>query len=376
MAISTELQYAKLDELHLDAKNPRLGRSQAEADLSQEEIFNLMRNWVLDELAVSYLESGFWTHEALLVVEEELDGKPQLIVVEGNRRLAALICLRRAINGEPLSTKWGSLVENLDVPEGFLEKLFNKIPYILIDNRHEVDAFLGFRHVTGIKQWATEQKAQYIARLIDEQGMSYEEVMRKIGSKTPTVRQHYISHRVLLQMENELEDFSIKDAKGRFSVMYLSLRTKGVRTYLHIDVSTIEPQVSRTPIPETHLDALANFARWLFGTEEQDPLFTDSRRVDDFGKILENSEAVEYLENKRKPDFDYAFRLAGGEESDLVHLLSESISNVKYVLGRVHHYRDSEDIQEMAEVLGIDAHQLMSILPNVLQRFQEREREN
>ena len=50
----------------------------------------------------------------------------------------------------------------------------------------------------------------------------------------------------------------------------------------------MEPRVSQRPIPEIHLDALANFARWLFGTDEQDPLFTDSRRVDDFGKILES----------------------------------------------------------------------------------------
>ena len=32
----------------------------------------MMSDWVLDELAISYLESGFWTHEALLVVKEAL----------------------------------------------------------------------------------------------------------------------------------------------------------------------------------------------------------------------------------------------------------------------------------------------------------------
>ncbi len=377
MGISTELRYAAIDELYLDPKNPRLGRHYINEHSSQKEILEIMKDWVLDELAISYLESGgFWTHEALLVVKEELDGKQRLVVMEGNRRLAALIYLWRAIDGEGVSESWYSLVENPDVPEGFFEKLFSKIPYILVDTRQEVEAFLGFRHVTGIKQWATEQKAQYIAKLIDEQGMSYEEVMRKIGSKTPTVRQHYISYRVLLQMENELEDFSIKDAEGRFSVMYLSLRTQGVRAYLDINISTTESRISQTPIPETHLGALANFARWLFGTEEQDPLFTDSRRVDDFGKILENSEAVEYLGSKRKPDFDYAFRLAGGEELNLVQLLSEAISNVKYVLSRVHHYKDSEDIQKMAETLGVDVHQLMNVLPNVLQKFQEGEKEN
>ena len=70
MGISEELQYARLDELYLDAKNPRLGRPEANAMLSQEQVLDRMRSWTLDELATSYLESGFWTHEALLVVEK------------------------------------------------------------------------------------------------------------------------------------------------------------------------------------------------------------------------------------------------------------------------------------------------------------------
>ena len=43
MAISTELQYAMLDDLYLDAKNPRLGRHQAYTSLSQDEILDVMR---------------------------------------------------------------------------------------------------------------------------------------------------------------------------------------------------------------------------------------------------------------------------------------------------------------------------------------------
>ena len=66
---------------------------------------------------------------------------------------------------------------DVDVPK----KLFTKIPYILADSRQDIESFLGFRHVTGIKQWQPAQKAQYIAKLIDERGMNYEEVMRKIG---------------------------------------------------------------------------------------------------------------------------------------------------------------------------------------------------
>ena len=69
-----------------------------------------MRNWVLEELAISYLESGFWTHEALLVVKETLYGQPHLVVVEGNRRLAALKYLHAAYHEEEVPQKWKDLV--------------------------------------------------------------------------------------------------------------------------------------------------------------------------------------------------------------------------------------------------------------------------
>lgn len=378
MGISTKLRYAALDDLYLDPKNPRLGRHYANVNSSQEEILEVMDAWTLDELAISYVESGgFWTYEALLVVKEVLDDKQRLVVVEGNRRLAALIYLRRAVNGEQVSQEWSSLVKNFNVPDGFFKKLFNEIPYILVDTRQEIEAFLGFRHVTGIKQWPSEQKAQYIVRLIDEQKMNYEEVMRKIGSRTSTVKQHYISYRLLLQMENELEDFSIEDAKGRFSVMYLSLRTQGVRKYLHIDMFGDPSDVQR-PVPKEHLDALANFARWLFGSKQhnQDPLFNDSRRVNEFSQILASPEAVEYLKGQKNPDFDYAFQLAGGEEYHLVQLLSKATSNVGSVLKRVDDYTDSENIQEKAEILGIKFQQLVNVLPNVGQRLREQGKEN
>ena len=267
MGISTQLQYAKLDALYLDKKNPRLSRPHAQRNLSQEDVLELMKMWVLDELAVSYLESGFWTHEALLVVREKLDGKQCLVVVEGNRRLAALKYLQRAVKGGEVPKKWHSLVDNRDVPE----VLFNRVPYILVDSREEIESFLGFRHVTGIKQWSPEQKAQYIAKLIDERGMSYEEVRQKIGSKTPTVRQHYISHRLALQIEDTFEDFPDLKTESRFSVMYLSLRTHGVQKYLDIDILA-DPKTAKAPVPKTHLDALKNFAQWLFGTNEQAPI--------------------------------------------------------------------------------------------------------
>jgi len=371
MAISTELRYAALDELYLDPMNPRLGRSNTGRDVPQDKVLELMKDFTLDELAISFLEGGgFWTHEALLATEEQLYGDPCLVVIEGNRRLAALKYLHNAYIGEPASRKWQEIAQIAKPPPD----LFTKIPYFKVDSREEIEAFLGFRHVTGIKQWDPAEKAEFIARLIDKRGMSYAEAMQRIGSKTPTVRRHYIAYRILLQIEDSVEGFSSKDAEGRFSVMNLSLRTRGVQKYLQIDIMA-DPDTARVPVPKSHLEALANFALWLFGSssENRPPLFTDSRLVDNFGRILESQEAIEYLERTERPRFEVALQLAGGDEPEIVRLLERAADNIELSLTRVHLHKTSSKIHRAVERVGADAKQLLDIFPKIRERLEKEE---
>ena len=366
MRVRTELQYAILEDLYLDAKNPRLDRHQQGASLSQKEIIEVMGNWDLDGLVMSYLENGFWNHEALLVIKEELDGKQRFVVVDGNRRVAALIYLRRAINGEEISKEWGPLVENKSVPE----KLFEKIPYIQIHSRQEVESFQGFHHgITSIKRWFPAQKSEYIAKLINEQGMSYEEVARMIGSSISKVRDHYISYQLLLQMEDVLDDFSAADAEFRFITMSWSIQTLGVRKYLDLDIFA-EPDDAKTPVPKHRQGALANFARWLFGTQQHPPLLTGSQNAADFGRLLENPQAVQYLENNKHATFDIAWRLVYGDE-EIIQLIDEAHNKIVTSLSHIHHYKDSPEVQHAVEKLAIDSKELLSQFPNIRAEFLE-----
>lgn len=370
MAIATNVQYGGLDELYLDPMNPRLGRNRTSRKISQEKILDIMRDFTLEELAVSFLDAKqFWTQEALLVVEEKLYGKNCLVVVEGNRRLAALLCLRNTIKRKPPSKKWTELVRGTRPPKS----LFSEIPYLKVDSRKEVESFLGFRHVTGIKQWEATEKAAFIAKLIDERGMTYKNAMRKIGSTTPTVRRNYISYRLLLQIEDSVQKIPQENIDNRFSVMYLSLRTKGVQNYLHIDILA-DPRKARKPVPRRHLKALEYFALWLFGDEDRLPLFTDSRRVDNFGSILESTEAIKYLERSDSPHFDVAHRIAGGDLPEIVRLLEEAADNIELSLTRAHLYGQSRPLQSAVERVGRDTKQLLSAFPKVRKKLEETRR--
>lgn len=354
-----QIHYAALDELFLDPMNPRLGRFNTGPDVNQERVLELMRDWTLDELAVSFLESRYWPQEAMICVREALYSDEKLVVVEGNRRLAAIRYLRDAFDGRPLTRKWQALIEGFHRPD----ELFQRIPYILADAREDVDAFLGFRHVTGIKEWKPAEKAEYIAKLIDERGMSYEDVMRAIGSKTDPVRRNYIAFRMLKQLEElDEEDISVPHVEDRFSILYLSLREPGIQEFLGVDVRA-KPAEAARPVPDEKSGNLANFVRWLFGTDKQDPLFTDSRNVTKFGKLLESPAAVEYLETTDRPSFELAIQKAGAEEPELVELVKAATDNVEQALSRVHLYRDSVDLQKAVDRFGRSATELLRKFP-------------
>ena len=75
--------------LHLDAKNPRLGRETL-SRAPREIIQHLFEHDKALEIADSIATRGFFPNEPLLAVREN----DRIIVVEGNRRLAALKALR------------------------------------------------------------------------------------------------------------------------------------------------------------------------------------------------------------------------------------------------------------------------------------------
>jgi hypothetical protein len=364
-----QIAFAEVEDLFLDPRNPRLARHDAERELSQDEVLELMKHWSIEELATSLLESGFWPHEALIAVRESLRAgeQPTMVVVSGNRRLAALKMIRRARTGEENAKRWKELIQGY--PATAFARL-ERIPCILQPSRQSVRAYLGFRHVTGIKEWNPAEKAQFIAELIEEEKLTYDQVCKRIGSTTPTVRQNYISYRVLLQMEDSSEEIDLAKVEKRFSVLYLSLRTEGVRKYLQIDISA-DPKTAKKPVPNQRLKQLANFAKWLFGDESHEPVVADSRQVDEFGRILESTPAVEYLERTDSPSFAVARRMSGVAESEVSEHVERAADEVEEALKAAHQHKSSRRLKLAVKRLGLDVSQLLEIFPAIRKELQE-----
>lgn len=352
-----KIEYTELDNIALDPKNPRLGRTAHLQELSQEDVFDKMRDWSLEELATSFLASGFWAHEAVLCVQEELDGQNTLVVIEGNRRIAALKRLLKTYEGEETSPKWLAIIKDIKKPD----ELFAEVPFILIDKREDVNAFLGFRHVTGIQEWAPPEKAQFISKLVDDMGLTYQDVMRQIGSKTPTVQRNYIAYSILIQME-ELEDLDVGKVEDKFSVLFLSLARKPIREFLGVvEKFSVPPNEVKPPVSDDYIKNLREYARWLFGDKDTMPVVTDSRQVDKFAIVLASQEGLDYLRSVSQPNLDKAYVIAGGDEEEMYELISTAAYNVEQSLSSIHHHVEDERLIRIVERLSKNMAQLNKI---------------
>ena len=165
------------DDLLLDERNPRLvgllTTDKTGEKPSQEELLRVIwENMAINGLAASIASDGFYRHEPLLA--EPLGGG-KYVVIEGNRRLATVrLLLDKKLRQELKATDLPSL-------EGEQLKLLDKLPVWAVSRKDAWQA-IGFKHVHGARRWTSYAKAEYIADLRDEYGLSLKEIAKRIGT--------------------------------------------------------------------------------------------------------------------------------------------------------------------------------------------------
>lgn len=158
--------------LHLDAKNPRLGAAAYGAS-PRELIQLLFAHDKALEVAQSIALRGFFQNEPLLAIQEN----KKYIVVEGNRRLAALKALREpGLLDGPLERQ----MERLSRRIGNIDALA-KVPVIIAPDRRATDRQIAGKHVgTPVLPWQAENRASFILEKIVE-GYDNQDLLDELG---------------------------------------------------------------------------------------------------------------------------------------------------------------------------------------------------
>jgi hypothetical protein len=149
-----------LANLLLDYRNPRFPEKYQLSSLSQDELCLLIdKHYDPLQIARSIVRHGYFESEPLIAVKEgdKEDANGEYVVVEGNRRLAALKALASPSLRERLTEQtaaWRTLPSQVDLPADY--------PVVVVRDRQAVVPLLGFRHISGIEPWEPISQARFI----------------------------------------------------------------------------------------------------------------------------------------------------------------------------------------------------------------------
>lgn len=348
--------------LLLDPHNPRLTLEE-EGSSQDELLLILLRRFKVEELAQSIIASGYNSFDPIVAYRDS----DAVIVREGNRRVATIkLLLDPTLAPERYCQRWQELSGELPSP---VRQQIERLSVRIYPERSAADvtSYIGFRHVTGVLKWPALEKAKFIAQLVEDQGLIYRKIAERLGSYPKHMERHYVAYRLVCQVIDEGVPGSTNIQKA-FGVLLRALQASGIPEFLGVSYPH-DPGQSETPVPPDHLDNLRDFVKWGFGTQDTARILPDSRRLTDFGQILQSTVALNYMRRTPKPVFDRAFFKSGGQASSLVNALFTAADRLEESVPIVPEHRTNDEVIDAVSQCTNYLAQMLKYFPPICEKY-------
>jgi ParB-like nuclease domain len=316
-----KMREVDIDNLHLDLENPRLPESVAKTP--KAVLTWIARSTAIEDLMSAIATNGFFPGEPVVVYPRP-NHEGEYIVIEGNRRLTACKLIHNPQECEKPTTQM------IQIAETAAHKP-KKIPVVVADTRSEVLPYLGFRHITGIKEWDPLAKARYLKQLFDttsakqEVGERYLGVAKSIGSRRDHVKRNLDALAVYQVME--ANDFfqiqGLGEESIKFAVLSTALADERIGEFVGIvKKSGVGKNSTKQPTnPILDKSAIAKkpveeLSRWLFEKKDGKTVVGESRNLRELAAVIESPKALQAL--RSKSSLSYAYRLTSGVNHDFM----------------------------------------------------------
>lgn len=333
-----ETELIPVDRLSLDPENPRLPEGGGTEDQDQLVEF-VAEEYDALKIAESLARYGYFPSEPLIAIEED-DG---YVVVEGNRRLAALKLLRSEELRDRLELQEAERWDR--VAEVATDQDLEVVPVDVRPSRVDVAPVLGFRHISGIEPWDPWAKARFIAGMVEVHGRSFEEAASLVGERETDVRSHYRNYRIVQQAEEDFElDTSL--VKSSFGIFTRAMQSRDLRAHIGAPAPR-DTEPRGNPIPAGQRGQLEELLGWLFGTPEDltRRVISESRDISDLATVVDSESGLREL--RETGDLEEAFQTAGGVLDRLLSRLTNARNNLLRAREDLAAYADNDEVQDL-----------------------------
>jgi ParB-like nuclease domain len=315
----------RLEDLLLDPENPRLPESIAR---DQQSMLNyLTETTSIEELMDAIAKNDFFPGEPLIAVagKDELLGK--YIVVEGNRRLTAV----KLLSNPNLASRVGTRMKEISSGPGFKPDV---LPVIVRPNRDDVLPYLGFRHITGVKQWEPLAKAKYIEQLFNSLSIDtnakvrYTEIAKTIGSRANHIKRNLDALAVYKVISNhsfyDIED--LNDETIKFAVLSTALADERIGVFTGVQNKVDDNVMPNDPILNQSCLKLINIkelTEWLYRKDAKGSTKVgESRNLRQLGAIVDSPAALIAIRNGAS--LKIAYLKTSNQDVDFMTLLYDA----------------------------------------------------
>ncbi|CUO24653.1 hypothetical protein CUW_2202 [Turicibacter sanguinis PC909] len=310
-----------IDNILLDPLNPRFITKGREYKISefknkniQLELIEKLRNYRMKELIDSILENGFLSLERVAVVRLE-EGSNNYVVIEGNRRIAAikLIMMDKTIDFELRNSLMNV---NVCIIAG---KVYE-------NSQEERYKIASLSHLSGKVEWEDYQKAIFLHDIVTQCGKKCKEAGTEIGlgrNRAIAMFQAYKAYKSIQRLEwyHESEEENYRD-EDYFPFFYEAMRIGSIKDEYFKVVNDVVCK------PEN----LKNFCTWIGLTTHKkiiDRQIKYKEQIKDLKIVLQDPVAREALEGGES--LEVAIQLVRLESINHKKTISDFLSYLKKI---------------------------------------------
>lgn len=206
-----------------------------------------------------------------------------------------------------------------------------ELPCLKYSSRREVLRYLGYRHITGIKEWDSLSKAKYLDQLrtefyadLDEENQ-LKSLAKDIGSRSDYVGKLLTALSLYVRAENKrFFDLPLESKDIEFSYITTALGYRKIQNWLGLKSPT---DIAMQDLVDENLKRAFS---WMFVKDQQGKtILGESRKLDEMAAIVASDDAIAVLVETGR--LSEAFLYTDGPQASLEKALDVATKHVRVV---------------------------------------------